>query len=67
MGEEIPPLPYNLHTQQYISDKSIADAVEALIGAHLLTLGPQPTLKVGCDRFLEKEEFEQLTSFGKHS
>uniref|UniRef100_A0A0K0CWP4 RNase III domain-containing protein n=1 Tax=Angiostrongylus cantonensis TaxID=6313 RepID=A0A0K0CWP4_ANGCA len=32
--------------KQYISDKSIADAVEALIGAHLLTLGPQPTLKV---------------------
>ncbi|KJH42283.1 RNase3 domain protein [Dictyocaulus viviparus] len=44
--EELPPLPYNMLTQQYISDKSIADAVEALIGAHLLTLGPQPTLKV---------------------
>ncbi|WKY02864.1 hypothetical protein Q1695_016281 [Nippostrongylus brasiliensis] len=44
--EELPPLPYNMLTQQYISDKSIADAVEALIGAHLLTLGPRPTLKV---------------------
>ncbi|KIH51664.1 hypothetical protein ANCDUO_18244 [Ancylostoma duodenale] len=44
--EELPPLPYNMLTQQYISDKSIADAIEALIGAHLLTLGPRPTLKV---------------------
>ncbi|CAI4229108.1 unnamed protein product [Auanema sp. JU1783] len=44
--EEISPLPYNMLTQQYISDKSIADAVEAIIGAHLLTLGPKPTLKV---------------------
>ncbi|KAK6036408.1 RNase3 domain protein, partial [Cooperia oncophora] len=44
--DELPPLPYNMLTQQYISDKSIADAVEALIGAHLLTLGPHPTLKV---------------------
>ncbi|VDO75067.1 unnamed protein product [Haemonchus placei] len=43
---ELPPLPYNMLTQQYISDKSIADAIEALIGAHLLTLGPRPTLKV---------------------
>lgn len=44
--DELSPLPYNMLTQQYISDKSIADAVEALIGAHLLTLGPHPTLKV---------------------
>uniref|UniRef100_A0A1I7XTP4 RNase III domain-containing protein n=1 Tax=Heterorhabditis bacteriophora TaxID=37862 RepID=A0A1I7XTP4_HETBA len=44
--EELSPLPYNMLTQQYISDKSIADAVEALIGAHLLTLGPQLTLKI---------------------
>ncbi|KHJ81868.1 RNase3 domain protein, partial [Oesophagostomum dentatum] len=44
--DELPPLPYNMLTQQYISDKSIADAIEALIGAHLLTLGPRPTLKV---------------------
>ncbi|PAV60477.1 hypothetical protein WR25_10602 [Diploscapter pachys] len=45
-NEEISPLPYNMLTQQYISDKTIADCVEALIGAHLLTLGPKPTLKV---------------------
>ena len=32
-------------TQQYISDKSIADCVEALIGAHLIYLGPGPTQK----------------------
>ncbi|GMT18805.1 hypothetical protein PFISCL1PPCAC_10102, partial [Pristionchus fissidentatus] len=41
--DELSPLPYNLYTQQYISDKCIADSVEALIGAHLLTLGPQKT------------------------
>ncbi|CAI2349147.1 unnamed protein product [Caenorhabditis sp. 36 PRJEB53466] len=44
--EDLSPLPYNLLTQQNISDKSIADAMEALIGVHLLTLGPNPTLKV---------------------
>lgn len=32
-------------TQQNLGDKSIADAVEALIGAHLLELGPSATLK----------------------
>lgn len=32
-------------TQQYISDKSIADSVEALIGAHLTYLGPKNALK----------------------
>ncbi|KAF1760045.1 hypothetical protein GCK72_008291 [Caenorhabditis remanei] len=46
LNEDISPLPYNLLTQQNISDKSIADAMEALIGVHLLTLGPNPTLKV---------------------
>uniref|UniRef100_A0A1I7U3K6 Dicer-2 n=1 Tax=Caenorhabditis tropicalis TaxID=1561998 RepID=A0A1I7U3K6_9PELO len=46
VNEDISPLPYNLLTQQNISDKSIADAMEALIGVHLLTLGPNPTLKV---------------------
>uniref|UniRef100_A0A158Q8D5 Endoribonuclease dcr-1 n=1 Tax=Elaeophora elaphi TaxID=1147741 RepID=A0A158Q8D5_9BILA len=44
-GEEITPLPYNLLTQQSLGDKSIADAVESLIGAHLLELGPSATLK----------------------
>lgn len=44
-GEEITPLPYNLLTQQSLGDKSIADAVESLIGAHLLELGPTATLK----------------------
>ncbi|VDK55306.1 unnamed protein product [Anisakis simplex] len=44
-AEEISPLPYNMLTQQNLSDKSIADAVEALIGAHLLELGPSATLK----------------------
>uniref|UniRef100_A0A915PWG8 Uncharacterized protein n=1 Tax=Setaria digitata TaxID=48799 RepID=A0A915PWG8_9BILA len=44
-GEEITPLPYNLLTQQSLGDKSIADAVESLIGAHLLELGPTAALK----------------------
>ena len=41
----MPPMPYNMLTQQWISDKSIADAVEALIGAHLIQLGQSATLK----------------------
>uniref|UniRef100_A0A914HEZ6 Helicase ATP-binding domain-containing protein n=1 Tax=Globodera rostochiensis TaxID=31243 RepID=A0A914HEZ6_GLORO len=42
---DLPPLPYNMLTQQWISDKSIADAVEALIGAHLIQLGQEAVLK----------------------
>lgn len=38
-------IPYNPMTQQCINNKSVADAVEALIGAHLVSLGPQPALK----------------------
>lgn len=34
-------VPYNLVTQQSIPDKSIADCVEALIGAYLTSMGPQ--------------------------
>lgn len=37
-------IPYNPMTQQCISDKSVADAVEALIGAHLVSLGPRAAL-----------------------
>ena len=33
-------IPYNLVTQQSIPDKSIADSVEALIGAYLTSTGP---------------------------
>ncbi|CAJ0961626.1 unnamed protein product, partial [Mesorhabditis belari] len=43
---ELAPLPFNMLTQQQMSDKSIADSVEALIGAHLLSLGPEKTLLV---------------------
>jgi dsRNA-specific ribonuclease len=32
-------------TQQCINDKAIADTVEALIGAHLISLGLTSTLK----------------------
>lgn len=34
-------IPYNLLTQHSIPDKSIADAVEAMIGVYLLTYGPE--------------------------
>ena len=37
-------IPYNLLSQQSIPDKSIADCVEALIGAYLLYSGPKGAL-----------------------
>ncbi|XP_050699667.1 endoribonuclease Dicer-like isoform X6 [Eriocheir sinensis] len=37
-------IPYNLLTQHSIPDKSIADCVEALIGAYLTTCGPRGAL-----------------------
>ncbi|CAH0731194.1 unnamed protein product, partial [Brenthis ino] len=37
-------IPYNLITQHSIPDKSIADCVEALIGAYLLACGPRGAL-----------------------
>ncbi|KAL1493216.1 hypothetical protein ABEB36_011312 [Hypothenemus hampei] len=37
-------LPYNLVTQHSIPDKSIADCVEALIGAYLIECGPRGAL-----------------------
>ncbi|XP_064076141.1 endoribonuclease Dcr-1-like [Vanessa tameamea] len=37
-------IPYNLITQHSIPDKSIADCVEALIGAYLLECGPRGAL-----------------------
>lgn len=37
-------VPYNLVTQQSIPDKSIADCVEALIGAYLTSMGPKGAL-----------------------
>ncbi|XP_061727447.1 endoribonuclease Dcr-1 [Cydia pomonella] len=47
-GQEAPPagcfIPYNLITQHSIPDKSIADCVEALIGAYLLECGPRGAL-----------------------
>ncbi|XP_063958969.1 endoribonuclease Dicer-like [Lytechinus pictus] len=35
----VPPLPYEIHTQHSMSDKSIADCVEALIGCYLMSCG----------------------------
>ena len=37
-------VPYNLLTQHSIPDKSIADCVEALIGAYLIASGPRGAL-----------------------
>lgn len=37
-------IPYNLLTQHSIPDKSIADCVEALIGAYLISCGPKGAL-----------------------
>lgn len=37
-------VPYNLLTQQSIPDKSIADCVESLIGAYLISSGPKGAL-----------------------
>ena len=43
--EELPIfIPYNLLTQHSIPDKSVADCVEALIGAYLTTCGPKGAL-----------------------
>ncbi|XP_071490727.1 endoribonuclease Dicer-like [Diadema antillarum] len=35
----MPQLPYEIHTQHSLSDKSIADCVEALIGCYLVSCG----------------------------
>nr|CAD7589801.1 unnamed protein product [Timema genevievae] len=37
-------IPYNLLTQHSIPDKSVADCVEALIGAYLISCGPRGAL-----------------------
>ncbi|KAB0798298.1 hypothetical protein PPYR_09291 [Photinus pyralis] len=43
--EDLPSvIPYNLVTQHSIPDKSIADCVEALIGAYLIDCGPRGAL-----------------------
>lgn len=43
--EEMPCfIPYNLITQHSIPDKSVADCVEALIGAYLIACGPRGAL-----------------------
>jgi len=43
--QDIPSfIPYNLLTQHSIPDKSIADCVEALIGAYLISCGPRGAL-----------------------
>ena len=45
MAQDLPRfVPYNLLTQHSIPDKSIADCVEALIGAYLTACGPRGAL-----------------------
>ncbi len=41
---DLPPLPYEIHTQHSISDKSIADCTEALLGCYLVTCGYRSAL-----------------------
>ncbi|CAH1401946.1 unnamed protein product [Nezara viridula] len=57
-------LPYNLVTQHSIPDKSIADCVEALIGAYLIECGPRGALLfmswLGI-KVLPKEEIDTTT------
>ncbi|RWS16251.1 endoribonuclease Dicer-like protein [Dinothrombium tinctorium] len=44
MAASVKQIPYNLLTQHSIPDKSIADCVEALIGAYLISSGPKGAL-----------------------
>ena len=41
---DLPPLPYEIHTQHSISDKSIADSTEAQLGCYLVTCGYRSAL-----------------------
>ena len=59
--EKVPSfIPYNLLTQHSIPDKSIADCVEALIGAYLIACGPKGGLLLmnwfGLDLLTRKKE-----------
>eukprot|EP00057_Strongylocentrotus_purpuratus_P014474 XP_011668948.1 PREDICTED: endoribonuclease Dicer isoform X1 [Strongylocentrotus purpuratus] len=42
----VPQLPYEIHTQHSMSDKSIADCVEALIGCYLVSCGFRSALLI---------------------
>lgn len=44
----LPELPYEIHTQQSLSDKSVADCVEALIGCCLVSCGFRSALLFLC-------------------
>ena len=64
--EKLPSfVPYNLLTQHSIPDKSIADCVEALIGAYLIACGPKGALVfmkwLGLDLLSSTTEKETLT------
>nr|XP_054928461.1 endoribonuclease Dcr-1-like isoform X3 [Dermacentor andersoni] len=63
-----PYVPYNLLTQHSIPDKSIADCVEALIGAYLVSCGPHATLLfmswLGLDVLPKNCTAETLPNFG---
>lgn len=58
--EELSKLKHNFFTQQIVSDKCIADAVEALIGAYLLSCGQRGALMfmhwMGLDPFPVKKD-----------
>lgn len=66
--DTVPYVPYNLLTQHSIPDKSIADCVEALIGAYLVSCGPHATLLfmswLGLDVLPKNCTAETLPDFG---
>nr|UFK76043.1 dicer-1-like protein [Haemaphysalis longicornis] len=66
--DTVPYVPYNLLTQHSTPDKSIADCVEALIGAYLVSCGPHATLLfmswLGLDVLPKNCTAETLPDFG---
>lgn len=66
--DNAPYVPYNLLTQHSIPDKSIADCVEALIGAYLVSCGPHATLLfmswLGLDVLPQNCTAKTLANFG---
>lgn len=59
---------YDLHTEQCIADKSIADCVEALLGCYLTSCGERAAQMFLCSLGLKVGRHAPLThNFGKHS
>ena len=63
-------IPYNLLTEHSIPDKSIADSIEALIGAYLISNGPKGAILLmkwlGLKLTLDNISFEELNEDALH-